>query len=132
MPKRGCGGALAPAFWRLPKVADPTAVCPQEHYPERLRAVLLVGTPGIFYATWRLIKPWLDPVTAAKVHFLPSQSDAQAAALLQHVDAAVLPACYGGALQAGDMPVPGLKGEPTVVVLDAAGQPVTAAAKTGN
>jgi len=96
----------------------------QEHYPERLRAALLVGAPGIFFASWKLIRPWLDPVTASKVHFLRG-GDAQAAALLEHIDKAMLPACYGGTRQDEDMPVPGLDGEPTVDVLDVNGRPVT-------
>ena len=57
----------------------------QDHYPERLRAALLIRTPGIFEASWRLIKPWIDPNTAQKVHFLP-RGAAEAAALLEFVD----------------------------------------------
>jgi len=43
----------------------------QDHYPERLRAALLIRAPAIFELTWKMIKQWVDPVTAAKVHFLP-------------------------------------------------------------
>ena len=90
----------------------------QDHYPERLRAALLIRTPGIFEASWRLIKPWIDPHTAQKVHFLP-RGAAEAAALLEFVDAAVLPAQYGGALAPEALVVPGLPGEPNVEVVPA-------------
>ena len=79
----------------------------QDHNPERLRAALMLRTPGVFEASWALIKPWIDPVTAAKVHFLP-KGDKETAALLEHVDAALLPTTYGGSLDAATTAVPGL------------------------
>eukprot|EP00967_Tisochrysis_lutea_P152172 scaffold297510_cov43-Tisochrysis_lutea.AAC.2 len=42
----------------------------QNHYPERLRAALIIHTPGFFQATWRMMKPWLDPHTVEKVRFV--------------------------------------------------------------
>ena len=47
----------------------------QNQYPERLRRVLLINAPYIFSGTWNLIKPWLDPKTAAKVAFVDGVSD---------------------------------------------------------
>lgn len=41
------------------------------HYPERLGAYFLVDTPIIFQALWKVVKPWLDPVTAGKLVFVP-------------------------------------------------------------
>lgn len=99
----------------------------QEHYPERLRAALLVGAPSIFFASWKLIRPMFDPVTASKVHF-PRGGDTQAAELLKHFDKSILPAQYGGERRAEDTPVPGLEGEPSVELLDVNGQPVSEAA----
>ena len=46
----------------------------QNQYPERLRRVLLINAPYIFSSTWKLIKPWLDPKTAAKVTFVQGVS----------------------------------------------------------
>ena len=88
----------------------------QDHYPERLRAALLARTPGIFEASWKLIRPWIDPITASKVHFVP-RGDAEQGALEAHIDAALLPSAYGGELAADEAAVPGLPGEPSVVVV---------------
>ena len=95
----------------------------QEHYPERLRAALLVGVPAIFFASWKLIRLMLDPVTASKVFFLRG-GESQAAELLEHIDKSILPVRYGGERRDEDTPVPGLEGEPTVEVLDVHGRPV--------
>ena len=42
----------------------------QWNYPEVLQVALVVNAPMIFSACWLVIRPWLDPVTAAKVTFL--------------------------------------------------------------
>ncbi|OAA46024.1 CRAL/TRIO domain protein [Beauveria brongniartii RCEF 3172] len=43
--------------------------CFEANYPESLGAVLIQNAPWLFQGIWRAIKPWLDPVVAAKVHF---------------------------------------------------------------
>ena len=42
----------------------------QNQYPERLFRVLMINSPFLFRASWVVIKPWLDPVTASKVVFV--------------------------------------------------------------
>lgn len=42
----------------------------QSHYPDTLESCYVVDSPLIFSACWRIIRPWLDPVTANKVHFI--------------------------------------------------------------
>jgi hypothetical protein len=42
----------------------------QANYPETLFVVLVMDSPYIFSACWALIRPWLDPVTQAKVTFI--------------------------------------------------------------
>mmetsp|Transcript_1036 Transcript_1036/g.3337 ORF Transcript_1036/g.3337 Transcript_1036/m.3337 type:complete len:243 (+) Transcript_1036:55-783(+) len=86
----------------------------QDHYPERLRAALLIRAPAIFELTWKMIKPWIDPVTAAKVHFLPGGAK-EAAALAAFIEPSKLPNCYPGGQCAADA-VPGLPDEPTVAL----------------
>lgn len=41
------------------------------HYPERLGAYVVVDAPYIFEGLWKLVKPWLDPVTVQKIIFVP-------------------------------------------------------------
>ncbi|KAF2234216.1 CRAL/TRIO domain-containing protein [Viridothelium virens] len=43
--------------------------CFEANYPESLGAVLVHKSPWIFQGIWKIIRGWLDPVVAAKVHF---------------------------------------------------------------
>ncbi|RMZ85379.1 hypothetical protein DV737_g767, partial [Chaetothyriales sp. CBS 132003] len=41
----------------------------EANYPESLGAIIIHKAPWIFQGIWKIIKGWLDPVVAAKVHF---------------------------------------------------------------
>ncbi|OLN87707.1 CRAL-TRIO domain-containing protein C3H8.02 [Colletotrichum chlorophyti] len=43
--------------------------CFEANYPESLGAVLVHRAPWVFQGIWKIIKGWLDPVVASKVHF---------------------------------------------------------------
>ncbi|KAF2201875.1 hypothetical protein GQ43DRAFT_17631 [Delitschia confertaspora ATCC 74209] len=43
--------------------------CFEANYPESLGAVLVHKAPWIFQGIWSIIRGWLDPVVAGKVHF---------------------------------------------------------------
>ena len=88
----------------------------QEHYPERLEAALLFHTPGIFNAAWKLIRPMVDPVTAAKVEFVPSGGE-RAALEARGVPSKLMPKPYGGPLEVNNVPVPNIPGVPNVTVV---------------
>ncbi|KAI8810714.1 CRAL-TRIO domain-containing protein [Cladochytrium replicatum] len=45
----------------------------EAHYPESLGAALILNAPWIFNGCWTIIRPWLDPVVASKVHFIQSK-----------------------------------------------------------
>ncbi len=47
----------------------------EANYPESLGAVLVHKAPWVFQGIWSIIKGWLDPVVAAKVHFTKSVED---------------------------------------------------------
>lgn len=49
--------------------------CFEANYPESLGTVLVHKAPWIFQGIWRVIKGWLDPVVAAKVHFTNNLTD---------------------------------------------------------
>ena len=75
-----------------------------------LQAALLLRAPLIFAGAWALIKPVIDPVTAAKVFFVSAKAEAETC--VQHgVPAELLPREYGG-LSNGPWPYPNLPGEP--------------------
>uniref|UniRef100_A0A7S0FGZ2 CRAL-TRIO domain-containing protein n=1 Tax=Pyrodinium bahamense TaxID=73915 RepID=A0A7S0FGZ2_9DINO len=63
------------------------------YYPETLAKHFFVNVPLVFMGLWRMIRGWLDPVTAAKMHLLGSNFKE---ALLQHIEADQLPREYGG------------------------------------
>lgn len=65
----------------------------QNNYPERLGRVCLLDPPFVFRAAWAVIRPWLDERTRQKVQFLSGDYRKE---LLTMVDAAALPAKYGG------------------------------------
>lgn len=80
----------------------------QNQLPDRLRKVLLINTPFIFRATWALIKPWLDPLTAAKVEFVVDNKEETIKTL--QIDQKLLPVRYGGVMDDATeekLPVPG-------------------------
>lgn len=49
--------------------------CFEANYPESLGAVLIHKAPWIFSGIWNIIKGWLDPVVASKIHFTKSVED---------------------------------------------------------
>lgn len=49
--------------------------CFEANYPESLGTVLVHKSPWIFQGIWRVIKGWLDPVVAGKVHFTNTIDD---------------------------------------------------------
>lgn len=49
----------------------------EANYPESLGSVLVHKAPWVFQGIWKIIKGWLDPVVAAKVHFTNGVDDLQ-------------------------------------------------------
>ncbi|KAF8536047.1 CRAL-TRIO domain-containing protein [Trichophaea hybrida] len=43
--------------------------CFEAHYPESLGICLVHKAPWVFQSIWNIIKGWLDPVVASKIHF---------------------------------------------------------------
>lgn len=68
----------------------------QNHYPERLGGMVLFEAPSFFTGLFRLLRPFVDPVTREKIHFakrgvpLPE---------VECLDAAAVPKDYGGTLE---------------------------------
>ncbi|EXJ88772.1 hypothetical protein A1O3_01836 [Capronia epimyces CBS 606.96] len=47
----------------------------EANYPESLGTVLVHKAPWIFQGIWKIIRGWLDPVVAGKVHFTSNVED---------------------------------------------------------
>ena len=43
--------------------------CFEANYPESLGSIIVYRSPWIFQGIWKIIRGWLDPVVAGKVHF---------------------------------------------------------------
>lgn len=69
------------------------SVVSQNYYPERLGKMYLINAPWGFSTVWSVVKGWLDPVTAKKIHILGSGYKSE---LLQQVPAENLPKEFGG------------------------------------
>lgn len=52
--------------------------CFEANYPESLGVVLVHNAPWIFNTVWKIIKGWLDPVVASKIHFTNNLKDVEA------------------------------------------------------
>ncbi|ORY12013.1 hypothetical protein BCR34DRAFT_483331 [Clohesyomyces aquaticus] len=65
--------------------------CFEANYPESLGAVLVYKAPWVFNAIWTIIRGWLDPVVAGKVHFVKGPDD-----LETFVPRSQIPAELGG------------------------------------
>lgn len=63
----------------------------EAHYPETLGLVIVHNAPWIFSTIWNIIKNWLDPVVASKIHFTKTIDDVKG-----FVDGKYLPKEIGG------------------------------------
>ncbi|KAK3361828.1 CRAL-TRIO domain-containing protein [Lasiosphaeria ovina] len=63
----------------------------EARYPEYLGVVLVHNAPFIFWGIWKMIRPWLDPVIAAKINFTHGNGE-----LARFIAPENLQRCYGG------------------------------------
>lgn len=63
----------------------------EAHYPECLGIVVIHNAPWIFSTVWNIIKNWLDPVVASKIHFTKGFDE-----INKFIDAEHIPADMGG------------------------------------
>lgn len=49
--------------------------CFEANYPECLGTVLVHKAPWVFQGIWKIIRGWLDPVVASKVHFTNNRAE---------------------------------------------------------
>jgi len=62
----------------------------QSYYPESLGRILVYNATWIVNGVWKIVRPWLDPVTAAKVSFIKQEE------FTNFIPAENLPTDYGG------------------------------------
>jgi len=68
----------------------------QNHYPERMGMTLFMNAPTVFWLLWRVIRPFLDARTSAKILFVDGSNWQDK--LHSLIDRTQLPAAQGGGL----------------------------------
>ena len=86
----GLASRIAMAFLKGIAIAD------QNHFPERLRCVVVVNAPAVIAFVWRVVSSWLDPVTRDKVRILAAPESNWRPVLNELIDDDNLPECFGG------------------------------------
>ncbi|GJP49827.1 hypothetical protein CLOM_g8992 [Closterium sp. NIES-68] len=68
----------------------------QNHYPERLGAAILFDPPYLFQGLWKVIRPFIDPVTFQKIKFVYRKSAPSLKVMEELFDTSQLDASLGG------------------------------------
>lgn len=67
-----------------------------DHYPSRLFRCFILDAPWVFSILWKMISPFIDPISYAKFNFLDSDKKKRRKVLSEFVDPAILETSYGG------------------------------------
>eukprot|EP01037_Dinobryon_pediforme_P034068 gene34068-39820_t len=79
------------------KTSKATLSILQDHYPERLFRAYVIRPLTLFYGFYKLISPFIDPVTKAKIVMLTNKIMAdENNQLFREIDQSVLETCAGG------------------------------------
>jgi hypothetical protein len=65
----------------------------QYYYPESLQTLYIINAPFVFRMLWSVIKPWLHPLTAARIKILGSD---YLKSLQEIIDDDQIPKYHGG------------------------------------
>jgi len=84
-------------FSSLKSILLPIFKFAEEQYPNTLWKLFVCNAPTIFRAIWAIVKPLLDPETAAKVNICGGPANAKAAMMAEGIPSKALPAWVGGA-----------------------------------
>lgn len=81
------------AFYQVQGYVKQTSHIGQNYYPETMGKFYIINPPFGFSTAWRVIRPWLDPVTAAKINVASGDGKKE---LLEQIPAENLPKDLGG------------------------------------
>ncbi|KAJ1462469.1 CRAL-TRIO domain-containing protein [Pelagophyceae sp. CCMP2097] len=83
----------------------------ERYYPETLRRCLIVNAPWVVHATYALVRPWLDAVTAEKIQIVSTSETSDT--LLKYIAREQLPDFLGGECKCEKGCVPKAENETT-------------------
>ncbi|RDB15641.1 Sec14 cytosolic factor [Hypsizygus marmoreus] len=83
-------------FYQVKDYVSQASSISQDRYPETMGKFYIINAPWAFSAVWAVIKPWLDPVTVAKISILGSAYQPE---LLKQIPPENLPKEFGGVCQ---------------------------------
>jgi hypothetical protein len=89
------GLAMSQINKRTLRVVKEQAAIDSTCYPETMYKTIVVGVPGFFSLTWKLIKTFIDARTQSKIELISNQAKAEKR-LLELIDADQLPSDFGG------------------------------------
>jgi hypothetical protein len=81
------------SFYKVKDYVNQASAIGQARYPECMGKFYIINAPWGFSTVWALIKPWLDPVTVAKIDILGSSYKDK---LLAQIPPVNLPKEFGG------------------------------------
>ncbi|TFK35017.1 CRAL-TRIO domain-containing protein [Crucibulum laeve] len=87
-------GVSLSSFYRVKDYVSQASAIGQHRYPETMGKFYIINAPWAFTGVWSMIKPWLDPVTVAKISILGS---GYKDTLLKQIPPENLPKEFGGA-----------------------------------
>eukprot|EP00927_Polykrikos_kofoidii_P084843 TRINITY_DN9059_c0_g1_i3.p1 TRINITY_DN9059_c0_g1~~TRINITY_DN9059_c0_g1_i3.p1 ORF type:complete len:185 (+),score=17.71 TRINITY_DN9059_c0_g1_i3:323-877(+) len=93
---KDCSVNVAKAYAKL-------VSCRDMLMPNTLKRIFLVRAPGVFAASWNMVKRFLDPATASKVEIICGDA-ASLALLRRHLPNEIIPGYMGGGLCVGGDP----------------------------
>ena len=68
----------------------------QDQYPERLGQAILLSPPTLFQVAWKVIAPFLDARTTAKIHFVEPTTEEGRRVMATLLDPSQLDVALGG------------------------------------
>eukprot|EP00047_Mylnosiga_fluctuans_P002202 m.223590 g.223590 ORF g.223590 m.223590 type:complete len:308 (+) comp10947_c0_seq1:28-951(+) len=66
------------------------------YFPESIWKIFLINAPFVFRAIWAVVKPWIHPITVAKIHVLGGPKDSLKKMVESGIPESSLPSWVGG------------------------------------
>ncbi|KAH8114530.1 CRAL/TRIO domain-containing protein [Phellopilus nigrolimitatus] len=86
-------------FWQMKSLIQDSFQISQDYFPETMGLLVIINAPYTFSVIWNVVRSWLAKETQDKVRLFGADYEPF---LLEHIDAANLPASLGGTCTCDD------------------------------